>query len=138
MAELSQYQQLELIRVITGHKIHLGPYESVRACSITDTQVVLVMNRVKVREGRRKDTILAEGLVMYSWTKSGEHWKPGEPIETWHKPTHSAVLHYGPTADEQIESHRWATLCWRPGTARYPLDGDEIRSQPLLNGWSDE
>lgn len=133
---LTQYQQLELIRVLTGERIRLGRYESVRACKIEDESIVLVMNRVKYREGKQADTLTAEGMVAYQWVLVGTRWKMQEPLESWSKPSSHSIEHFhGKTWDETVESHRWATLCYRPGTSRSPLDGDDIRSKPLMKGY---
>ena len=124
VSQLTPYQQLKLIESVTGCRVTLGRYETVKSVSVEKSRVCLVLNRVSFREGLRTDTILHEGISLYEWRLHPDgQWHAELPITSWWKPEVTIVERFShKTEAEQRESYQWAVMCERPGSAKYPMD----------------
>ena len=80
---LTPYQQLALIRALTGKRFHLGMYEEITGCTISDEKIVLVVGRVKFSETRYTDRIQTVHSEMWGWTKQAGQYKllPDMPLK---------------------------------------------------------
>jgi hypothetical protein len=122
-SQLTQYQQLRLVEEVTGTKITLGRYESVKGLQVDDDRVILVMLRVQYKPGVRADRILHTGVTVYEWKLKNGSWHSELPMTVWVKPEIEFIENLeGKTFEEQLDSYRWAIMCERPGTAKTPMD----------------
>jgi hypothetical protein len=80
---LTPYQQLALIKALTGKRFHLGQYEEITGCVISDAKIVLVVGRVKFSETRYTDRIQTVYSEAWMWTKTDGRYKmlPDMPLK---------------------------------------------------------
>jgi hypothetical protein len=92
---MTPYQQLELIRVMTGQRIKLGRYESIRSCKISPTEILIVINRTQYTEGARADKITASGLEALRWLRADDThaFRADEPLIVWGQPEFDYYQH---------------------------------------------
>lgn len=122
----SIFQQLRDFNQATGERFQHRVFDEVQAVTTSDTACFLFIRTHKVRETSRGYEILKAGtrLISYQRTNPTEPWVRSESL-LWDE-EHEQFFHRtlgNKTAPEQIESARWADLCYRPGTAKSPMDG---------------
>jgi hypothetical protein len=138
MTEQTSAQRLAEFRRQTGIALVLRPYEELIASKATDTQAVVTVTTYRYTETGREIRFTHRGTKMYAWTRDGDEWRPvlhhsmvnGAPVVTgyvvmWHGdyvPTIELKRGKVMTPAEAAAQRAWEQDCYRPGTARTPLD----------------
>lgn len=112
------------IERLVGQKIRLGVYDKLIGAKITETQVAVSLEVHRVAQGSRRDKITASGVKLLVWNLTGEAWVPAKPITVWNETREEHVRFGRVRTPEWAAAQEWQWVwCYRPGTAKTPLDG---------------
>jgi len=138
-AVLTPFQQyVKLRRMVHGQErdFRLKPHEEVLAVEVTDDVARVMIKVVSLDERSRADVIVATGTKFMTFKKFGDsahmalmgRWKqrPVDVTVYWDdEPTVADQHRWGRLrTPERVESDGWQLgTCYRPGTAKSPMDG---------------
>lgn len=129
MHHSSTIENLAHIRKLTGASLRLRTFEEVRLVQVKSPELVYVMvSAVKSTEGRYGAKIVATGTSLHIFTKSEGSWEV-QVIESWDEaPAYDFVRTSGRgmSPQEAHEQSTWEDLCYRPGTAKSPMERTNI------------
>lgn len=115
---MNDYQALAHVRDLTGKRIHLGMMETVKGVLETEDTLTLAIDRVWANDTRDEFHIKARGTTLYTWRRTdSNHWQMLEPMTVrW------SIDEVFVKRDYRAPDREWESLCYRPGTARTPMD----------------
>lgn len=117
---------LAFVRDTTGKIIRLGDFESVAGIKVEPARITLAVARAKATPttgfGWR---VVKRGTSLYTFTldERTQVWSLADVFTTWRDVDE---LHGEAAAPHDLE---WEEMCYRPGTAKNPLDNFARRKQ---------
>ena len=108
------------VRDTTGKIIHLDLFDEVRDMKATEDEIVLTINTARYKQRRRGEyQITKRGVTMYRWMRDSrtESWVLTDVMPVWWSTDEMFGLY------DKERDLEWEQMCYRPGTARNPLDG---------------
>lgn len=137
MNNLTPYQELAAIQKMTGVAVKLQQFETLQACMVTDSMVIILINTYKFRSSKGTYTIIARGLKRVTIDRTAGSWGIPTVAVIWADDyvPHEIRSFVSDTSPE--ERRAWEELCYRPGTASDPRDS-YAREQQGYNKVSEE
>ena len=132
------YQLLRQIRATTGVQIKLKMFESLERVVFTEEKVTVLVNICEVTELHAEYRIKRVGKRLTEISIPAKGWgKIVDEIEIWDEDSSQVHKRLNPeTPRETREREEWELLCYRPGTARNPLDNyDSVDSDRMAKHW---
>lgn len=126
MNDSSIHRQVAAVRDTVGWLPRLRPLESVQRVVITDDTIRVLVQRVRCVEtaGRFKITHYGRELTVWTVQPNG-YWKRDQLLD-W-TPADETVIKFDiPTIKEVADKKSWERDCYRPGSARFPMDREAI------------
>lgn len=126
----NQYQMIRQVLDHTGYRIKLGMFEEIKAVSIQDECVMVTLSIVEYTETTRQFKITDSGtrIIVMTSADGGWNWDVDE-TEIWTGEGWVTKKFDVPTVRQQIDRLDHEQMCYRPGTARQPMDNYAVRDE---------
>lgn len=131
----TDYQKLAYVARVTGHAVRLGLLETVLATKLTDTQIIVTIQRAETHSTTSGLRVKRYGMTMYSFVNRSGYWEKQDPITSWDEPTREVHVTVYVPPEERAAQREWEDLCHRPGTSASPLDNADRRFQQEVLGY---
>ena len=132
MSNLSPYQELAAIKQMTGIHIKLHQFETLQACLVMDSTVIILINTVKFRSSKGAYLITARGIKRVTIDRSAGLWGTPTITVVWRDDHVPCEIRSGMARTSEEEKFEWEKLCYRPGTPANPRDSYAREQQGYL------
>lgn len=127
--EPAPYKRVAEVFYLTGYQIKLRPLETIEKVRIGDDMIAVLINTFEATESTTRYTVKKVGRRLISWEKrpNGSWFRDEVLIWDDERPDQIHYRHGSAELDDQKlrDQHTWEDACWRPGTARFPIDQAE-------------
>jgi hypothetical protein len=131
-------QKIYEVRRLTGVQLRLQMFETVERVTIEDDHIMVLINICETVEHRSQYTVKRRGKRMVKVSRSDRGMgRILDTFEVWDDD--SGEVHKRREPETPYETRRreeWELLCYRPGTAKTPLDNyDSVDSDRMAKHW---
>lgn len=128
--EPTRFQMMQSVQKMTGQAIRLGLLDEVLEIKIREASIIIDLRVFQVVEQSNRWKVINEGLRRLTWHKVNHFWirKHDEVIWIPEGLYEARYVHnFGSIQTDDVwndKRDQWH-LCYRPGTAKSPMDGPE-------------
>ena len=126
------------VRKLTGVQLRLQMFETGEKITTFDDHIMVLVNICETTEHRSQYTIKRRGKRILKITRSAAGMgRIVDTFEVWDDDSGEIYKRRGvETPYESRQREAWELLCYRPGTARNPLDNyDSVDSDRMARHW---
>lgn len=126
--DMTDIQKLAYIHDLTGYRIRLGLIDEITDFKATESDLVVVIDHFELTEYHNRLRAIKHATKMVGWKMKDGRWVKLDTTYLWDEDFEpfQVVGQYGRVTTADIYNDRvWQdNACYRPGTARSPMDGN--------------
>lgn len=131
-------QKLYEVRKLTGVQLRMQMFETVERVTVENDYIMVLINICETVEHRSQYTIKRRGKRMVKVSRSSAGMgRILDTFEVWDDDSGEIYKRRGTESPyETRQREAWELLCYRPGTAKTPLDNyDSVDSDRMAKHW---